>query len=926
MHDLKDLALVSALLACLASAGPCARAQEHGSCSLPLPPDSASYSSIFNLQKEQWLGDVEADAVEPGLTLQPESASKYLTQIGNRLVAALPATSTRYSFHIFESDGVAAFALAGGHIYVSRKLVLDAQSEDELAAVLAQEIGRAYIHHSASLVTLRLEKLLHVRSVKGRSDIEDKVERLLNTPLTEASDPKPGDRDKDELLADRVAFYALIKAGYVPEALTTLLDRTGGYNDFDESAFAPYFDFESDADVRAGQAHEILGDLPLACRDSRPQYRPGFKVFKDALRNSRIDPTVPASPGLKSIALTPPMNPALLNVRLSRNGKYALAQDESQNHVLSTDPLKLLFSIDARGAGMAQFTPDSKSVTFSWPALRVEDWDVASKQRAGLLDWVDYERCGQSSLSPNGMVFACLTSEGERRGLKVTDLSDGQIIFQDAHFPNPDSDSLTRLDSILRWSQDGRYLLYAGGPLLHALDVKTGKQVPIQTLPGFSASNQIQFVDSDRLLYGCRFDYIAPGPQSTMCLASFPQLELHGQFNLDGRLWLAAVTRGPHVLAGPFDGASARLLDPAAGNLGQKFDLETVDLSGDTVAQEIQEGGLSVGQLGGPTQTSPLPVTPIQSFEAAAFSADGRYLALSDRARGAIWDLTTGNRLKITHPFRAAAFDDRGRLEAIQVNQELKPAGDGTIDRETDKAALNFTVGATAVQFGDVIVEVVPRASGDIVEDVDLNGLDAATKSVLWAKHFSQGLPRLIPVDGDRVLLMMPWTSSDREEEVRGHKQVLIRTSDAVKKDDKAGMLVEVVSRRTGATERLMLVPSSDSYPVNPAYASLFGNLLAVEGTHNNATIYRETDGERLFGLFGAVLAGDGGLGLIAARNRPQELTLYNVAGDQLGHWTLDSPILAARIIPEKKQLLALTATQRVYAFDLQPSAPAAQP
>src|SRR5208337_2699182 len=100
------------------------------------------------------------------------------------------------------------------------------------------------------------------------------------------------------------------------------------------------------------------------------------------------------------------------------------------------------------------------------------------------------------------------------------------------------------------------------------------------------------------------------------------------------------------------------------------------------------------------------------SIEFAIFSADGRYLALSDRARGAVWDLATGNRLKVTHPFRVAAFDDHGALEAIQVDQELKPASDGTIDRETGKAASNFSIGSQAAQFGDVIVEVKPRTSG----------------------------------------------------------------------------------------------------------------------------------------------------------------------------------------------------------------------
>ena len=943
MYVVKGFALVSVAIVSLSSTAGRAWAVPPGSCSPPPPPHAASRAGIFNPQQEQWLGDAEAGMVEPGLVLQPESSSAYLTQIGQRLVAALPPTPAHYSFHIFESAGLSAFALAGGHIYVSRKFLLDARSEDEVAAMLAHEIGRVYIHHSASLVTLRLKRLLKTHSAGGQADIEDELERLLNVPLTEVSEPKPRDRDKDELAADRVALYALIMAGYVPEALTTFLDRIGGNDDFAENTFTQLFDFESDADVRAGQAHKVYGDLPFTCRNTRPQYRPGFKAFQEALRDSRIDPTVPPSPGLRSIALTPPMNPALLNVRLSPDANHVLAQDESQIHVLSTNPLQLLFSIDARGAKMAQFTPDSKSVVFEYPSLRVENWDVASQQRAGVLDWVDYDGCAQSSLSPDGTFFACLSPGEKGLWLRVADLDTGQIVYQDTNFTPPFAGlpidfssripiSLTRTmlkepTSSIRWSQDGHYLLCANRRVLFALDLKTGKPVKPPYLYSDYFTDSIEFVDSNHLLY--RYDSIVFDPDLPfdMCYASFPGGEVQDRFNLQDTDWMAPVTRGPYVLVGPFEGAAARVLDPATGNLGQKFKLETVDLSGDTVAQETEAGGLSVGKLGGPLQTTPLPAAPIRSFEAAAFSADGRYLAVSDRARGAVWDLTTGNRLKITHPFRTAAFDSRGTLEAFQVDQELKPAGDGTIDRETGKAASNYAAGEKAFQFGDVITEVMPHTGAAIAEDVDLVAFDAATKAKLWSRHFSEGLPRLLPADGSRLVLIMPWASKEREEEVRAHKDVLIRTSDAPKKGDNYGLFVEIIGARTGATERLIFVPQAEPRTVSILVAALFGNLLAVEGVRNNTTIYRETDGARLFSLFGAVLAGDSSLGLIAARNRPQELTLYRVAtGGQLGHWTLDSQVLAARIIPEKKQLLALTATQHVYTFDLPGAAAAPAP
>lgn len=926
MHVLKGIALVSVAIVFLCSAAELASAVAPNSCSLPPPPHADTYASIFNPRQEQWLGDVEAEVVEPGLTLQPESASTYVTRIGQRLVASLPPTPIQYSFRIFDSDGVGAFALAGGRVYVSRKLLLDARNEDEVAAMLAHEIGRAYIHNSASLVTLRFEKLLDVRTVDSQADIDDKLQRLLNVSLTEASEPKPGNRDKDEMLADRVALYTLVKSGYVPEALATFLGRNGPNEGFAEDTFTELFDFESDPDVRAGQAQKVYSDLPDSCRDMRPQYRPGFKAFQDTLRDSRIDPTLPPSTGLKSIELTPPMNPALLNVRLSPDAKSVLAQDESQIHVLSVDPIKLLFSIDARGAKMAEFTPDSKSVVFSYTGLRVEDWDVTTKQRAGMLDWVDYDGCPVNSLSPDGRYFLCLSTVGDKNWFRITDLQTGRIAFQDTNFlGSPCRRCL--MGPTIRWSPDARYVIYddletsylASGPFL-TVDVLSGKTVTAGINLARSFTSRIQFVDTTKLLYECGDEIpYSFNSQTRFCLATFPgNAGPLDNFRLDDTVWLAPVTRGPHALVGPFEGAAARVLDSATGNLGQKFKLETVDISGDTVAQETREGGLAVGKADGPTQTLPLPVTPIRSFEAADFSADGRYLALSDRARGAVWDLTAGNRVKVTHPFRNADFDSRGALEAMQIDQELKPAGIGTIDRETGKAASNFTIGATSVQIGDMIVEVKTPTGEEFAKNVDLNAIDAVTRTMLWSRHFPNGLPRVLPTQGGGMLFVMPFASETGKAEVGAHKDAFIRTSDTRKKDQDTGLLIEVVNCRTGATERLIRVPVVDSETAQPAYAMLFGNLLAVLGSHNNTTIYRETDGARLFSLFGTVLAGDGSLGLIAARNRSQELALYSATtGNRVGDWTLDSQVLAARIIPEKKQLLALTALQHVYRIDL---------
>ena len=120
-----------------------ASAQQPASCSLPAPQMTIHRDNIFNDQQDQWLGDAQADWTEPNYLLLPASKSEYLTKLGEKLLAQLPPTPIHYSFRVFESDEIESFSLAGGHIYVSRKLILDAHNEDELAGVLAHEIGRS---------------------------------------------------------------------------------------------------------------------------------------------------------------------------------------------------------------------------------------------------------------------------------------------------------------------------------------------------------------------------------------------------------------------------------------------------------------------------------------------------------------------------------------------------------------------------------------------------------------------------------------------------------------------------------------------------------------------------------------------------------------------------------------------------------------
>lgn len=73
----------------------------------------------------------------------------YLEEVGAKVAANTERTEVKYKFFLLDSPIVNAFALPGGYIYASRGLLVQANSEAELAGVLAHEIGHITARHSA---------------------------------------------------------------------------------------------------------------------------------------------------------------------------------------------------------------------------------------------------------------------------------------------------------------------------------------------------------------------------------------------------------------------------------------------------------------------------------------------------------------------------------------------------------------------------------------------------------------------------------------------------------------------------------------------------------------------------------------------------------------------------------------------------------
>jgi hypothetical protein len=230
-------------------------------------------------------------------------------------------------------------------------------------------------------------------------------------------------------------------------------------------------------------------------------YRPGFQPFQQAIEEQRINPIGLATPGLDSFALEQPIDPALENVVISPDGNYLLAQDAYQIHVLSASPLQLRFSVDALGAEMAQFTPDSQGLVFNYNDLHMERWLLATGQPSDIQDFVDYAGCVQTSMSPDGNAMACVSQFEDSVWLKLADIHSGQMLYQNLHFfdkysslDNTNARITPNFQALMHWSRDGRYFVATSGISAMAYDLKDHRTVHMRGALGSLAQERFAFL------------------------------------------------------------------------------------------------------------------------------------------------------------------------------------------------------------------------------------------------------------------------------------------------------------------------------------------------------------------------------------------------------------------------------------------------
>jgi WD40 repeat protein len=914
-------------------------------CAPPVALPASTEPNFFTDEKETYLGDAVAEHIQKSYrVIEDQGVTRYLSQIGERLTANLPLSKLRFQFFLVDLPDANAFVLPGGRIYVSRKLVAAAQSEDELAGVIGHELGHLVAHEGAIDMTRRMHEVLGISGINDRADVYDKYNQLIESAKRKPAEPR--DREKGQLVADQAGLYAVIRAGYDPSALTRFWDRITETKGKTGSWFSDLFGTTRPEERRLREMIKTVGALPAECLTSRAAtQKDDFKEWQsNVIGYTGLGRRESLHSVLRKIELNPPLRSDITRIRFSPDGAYILAQDDSGINVLSREPFTGLFRIEAPDAQSAMFSPDSKSIVFSNDNLRVEKWGVAEQKMLDAKELVQRNGCLQTALSPDGKYMACLTPTTD---LNLLDVSSGQALIHRKEFFEPQwfhyylllsaiaNHRLDNGDAGLNWihmrfSPDGHYFVagYQGRDHIdayrrlnnvEAYDLTTMNKISVNETVQKLVVGGFNFMGNDRLV-GSNIEDLKKS-----AIVTFPQGKLVAEFEMRGNI--EPPTRGEYLLIRPIKDFALGVFDLKTRVIFKSSKRPALDIFDNQFVSEMRNGELGLyqmekNQLNASTLLSNISVGHLR---ASHLSTDMNWLALSSRSRGGVWNLDKGEARLYLRGFQGAFISNDGFFYGDFPKYDTAERNVARFNLKGDDIVPGSKIdAASARQMGTYLV-VFKSAKADAKEEdapprdwrnLNLEVLDSRTMALLWSRPFPKEGPSLWGTP-QYATAVLEWRAESEAAttQIKSDPQ-LTKQFDALKEKE-GNYLLEVVDIRTGSSlGKLLIDTGKGSFRIANAFAA--GDWVVVTDTQNRVLVYSLKTGEqkgRAFGGFATVALRTG---ILCVENEIGKIAFYNLnTFEKLDEMVFSNSISMLQFSPDGNRLFVLTANQSVYLLDV---------
>jgi Zn-dependent protease with chaperone function len=219
--------------------------------------------------------------------IENEKIARYLTKLGDRLVAAAPSNLKepvyQYSFTPVNLKEINAFALPGGPMFVHRGMFDAAASEGEVAGVMAHELSHVLLRHGTANASKAQNPWLQLGQIAGvvggavvggaaGSAIMQGSQFGLGTLLLRYS------RDFEKQ-ADLLGAQIMARAGYDPRALARMFETIERESKSSEGSGPQWMSSHPNPGNRTEYINKEAGLLTIASAADDSEFEPIKATF-----------------------------------------------------------------------------------------------------------------------------------------------------------------------------------------------------------------------------------------------------------------------------------------------------------------------------------------------------------------------------------------------------------------------------------------------------------------------------------------------------------------------------------------------------------------------------------------------------------------------------------------------------------------------
>ncbi len=179
--------------------------------------------NMVSLEQEIAQGQQLATEFEKTVKLLEDPViTEYIDRLGQNLVSHSDA-KVPFHINVVDTDEANTFVFRGGFLYVNKGLILEAESESELAAVMAHAIAHVCARHATRLQSTKLYLEIATPPISAggpasKTAIQNSTSLGINLELL-------GITREFELEADQLGIQYLWNTGYDPNALLSYLEK-----------------------------------------------------------------------------------------------------------------------------------------------------------------------------------------------------------------------------------------------------------------------------------------------------------------------------------------------------------------------------------------------------------------------------------------------------------------------------------------------------------------------------------------------------------------------------------------------------------------------------------------------------------------------------------------------------------------------------